>query len=392
MKILPYSRQSIDNSDIKAVVKVLKSDFLTQGLNVPAFEKSVSKKLGGKYSVAVNSGTSALHIACMSLDIKKNDIVWTSANSFVASINCAKYLGAKVDFIDIDKQTYNLSIDNLKKKLLAAKKNNKLPKLIIVVHFAGLPCELKKIYDLSKIYKFKIIEDASHAMGAKYNRGYIGNCKYSDIAVFSFHPVKIITSGEGGMCITNNKNLRDKMVLFRSHGITNENKKFKKKMFKKPWYYEQRTLGYNYRMSDIHAALGLSQLKKLDFFVKKRNAIAKNYFKFLKKLPFFLQSKKQKGLLSSFHLFIIKINFKKTKKKYGELFNYLRKNKIWVNLHYLPIYSHPFYKNYFNKKDYKNMEQYYKSAISIPIYPGLTLKNQINIKKKLEIFFKNEKN
>ena len=391
MKFLPYSRQKIDSKDIEAVKKVLKSDFLTQGINVPKFEENVAKKVGAKYAIAVNSATSALHVACMSLEIKKNDIVWTSANSFVASINCATYLGAKVDFIDIDKDTYNLSIDDLKQKLIVAKKINKLPKLIIVVHFAGLPCELKKIYILSKTYNFKIIEDASHAIGAKYYGDYIGNCKYADVAIFSFHPVKIITSGEGGMCLTNNRNLRDKMLLLRSHGITKDNSKFKKNKVGEPWYYEQQILGYNYRMSDIHAALGISQLKKLGMFIKKRNIIANNYYKLLKELPLILPEK-NKNCISSFHLFVIRINFLNTKKTYKEVFNYLRKNKLWVNLHYLPIYSHPFYKNKYNKIKFKNMETYYKSAISIPIYPGLTFKNQMYVKKKLEFFFKNEKN
>ena len=391
MKFLPYSRQKIDSKDIEAVKKVLKSDFLTQGINVPKFEENVAKKVGAKYAIAVNSATSALHVACMSLEIKKNDIVWTSANSFVASINCATYLGAKVDFIDIDKDTYNLSIDDLKQKLIVAKKINKLPKLIIVVHFAGLPCDLKKIYILSKTYNFKIIEDASHAIGAKYYGDYIGNCKYADVAIFSFHPVKIITSGEGGMCLTNNRNLRDKMLLLRSHGITKDNSKFKKNKVDEPWYYEQQILGYNYRMSDIHAALGISQLKKLGMFIKKRNIIANNYYKLLKELPLILPEK-NKNCISSFHLFVIRINFLNTKKTYKEVFNYLRKNKLWVNLHYLPIYSHPFYKNKYNKIKFKNMETYYKSAISIPIYPGLTFKNQMYVKKKLEFFFKNEKN
>ncbi len=386
MKFLPYSRQKIDSKDIEAVKKVLKSDFLTQGINVPKFEENVAKKVGAKYAIAVNSATSALHVACMSLEIKKNDIVWTSANSFVASINCATYLGAKVDFIDIDKDTYNLSIDDLKQKLIAAKKINKLPKLIIVVHFAGLPCELKKIYILSKTYNFKIIEDASHAIGAKYYGDYIGNCKYADVAIFSFHPVKIITSGEGGMCLTNNRNLRDKMLLLRSHGITKDNSKFKKNKVGEPWYYEQQILGYNYRMSDIHAALGISQLKKLGIFIKKRNIIANNYYKLLKELPLILPEK-NKNCISSFHLFVIRINFLNTKKTYKEVFNYLRKNKLWVNLHYLPIYSHPFYKNKYNKIKFKNMETYYKSAISIPIYPGLTFKNQMYVKKKIRTFF-----
>ena len=391
MRILPYSRQNIDNKDIKSVIKVLKSDFLTQGPNVSKFEKNISRKIGSKFSIAVNSATSALHIACMSLNIKKGDIVWTSANSFVASINCAKYLGARVDFIDIENDFYNLSVENLEKKLILAKEKNKLPKLVIVVHFAGFACDLKKIYKLSKVYKFKIIEDASHAIGAKYFGKYIGNCKYSEITIFSFHPVKIITSGEGGMCLTNKKSLRDKMFLSRSHGITKNYKNYKNTTKDEPWYYEQQSLGYNYRLSDIHAALGISQFKKIDLFIKQRNIIAKNYFKLLKNLPLILP-KKDKNLLSSFHLFVVRIDFSKTKKTYKELFNFLRKNKLWVNLHYLPIYSHPFYKKSFNINQYKNTENYYKSAISIPIFPGLKYKEQLFIIKKFKLFFSNEKN
>ncbi len=383
MKILPYSRQKIDSHDIKEVTKVLKSNFLTQGNKVPEFEKKIAKKIKVKYAIASNSGTSALHIACLSLNLKKGDLVWTSANSFVASINCAKYIGAKVDFVDIDSETYNISIKNLEKKLIKAKKNKKLPKLIIIVHFAGLPCDLKKIYKLSKIYKFKIIEDASHAIGAKYYNSLIGNCKYSDITTFSFHPVKIITSGEGGMCLTNNKILKDRMLLFRSHGITKDNKKFFIKK-NQPWYYEQQSLGYNYRLSDIHAALGISQLKKLNYFVKQRNKIAKNYYKLLNDLPLTLP-KKIKGYYSAFHLFVVKIDFQKTKKSYNQIFKYLRKNNIWINLHYLPIYNHPYYKKLGkNKKEFNNMENYYKSAISIPVYPGLSYSEQIYIKNKLK--------
>ena len=380
----PYSRQKVEKDDIKAVIKVLKSDFLTQGENVPKFEKAISKKFNTKYALATNSGTSALHVACIAIGLTKNDIVWTSANSFVASINCAKYLGAKVDFVDIDPNSYNLSVNDLKKKLEFAKKKKKLPKLIVVVHFAGQPADLKKIYKLSKIYKFKIIEDASHAIGAKYNGSFIGNCKYSNITVFSFHPVKIITSGEGGMCLTNNKLLNEKMDLLRTHGITKNKKKFFKKKNIGPWYYEQLSLGYNYRMSDIHAALGISQLKKLNYFVNERNRLAKNYYNLLQNLPITLP-KIFKGNKSSFHLFVIKIKLDKVKKKYYQIFNFLRKKKIWVNLHYLPIYSQPFYRKIFKKKIFlKNTEKYYRSALSIPIYPGLKLKDQIYISKKLK--------
>ena len=330
MNIIPYSRQKIDRSDIKEVVKVLKSNFLTQGNEVPKFEEKVKTKVKAKFSVAVNSATSALHIACMSLDVKKGDIVWTSANSFVASINCANYLNAKIDFVDIDLDTYNLSIDYLEKKLKKARQIKKLPKVLILVHFAGLPCDLKKIWMLSKKYNFKIIEDASHAIGSKYRGNYIGDCRYSDIAIFSFHPVKIITSGEGGMCLTNNKKIYKDLLLYRSHGITKNKEEFNIKENKNnEWYYEQQKIGYNYRLSDIHASLGSSQLKKLDKFTKIRNQIAKKYKILLKDLPLILP-KDNKLSLSSYHLYVVRTQDNSDKTLHKKLFDFLRKKKNMV--------------------------------------------------------------
>ena len=390
MNIIPYSRQKIDRTDINEVVKVLKSNFLTQGEEVPKFEKKVRAKVGAKFSVAVNSATSALHIACMSLNIKKGDIVWTSANSFVASINCANYLNAKIDFVDIDLETYNLSINSLEKKLKKAKQSKKLPKVLILVHFAGLPCDLKKIWMLSKKYNFKIIEDASHAIGSKYRGDYIGNCRYSDIAIFSFHPVKIITSGEGGMCLTNSKKIYKDLLLYRSHGITKDKQQFQIKRNKNnEWYYEQQKIGYNYRLSDIHASLGRSQLEKLDKFIKIRNQIARKYKILLKDLPLILP-KDNKLSLSSYHLYVVRTQVSSDKKLHKKLFDFLRIKKIWCNLHYIPIYNHPYYKNKFNKKNFINSEIYYNSAISIPIFPGLKNKQMMYVKNTfIEFFNKN---
>ena len=390
MNIIPYSRQKIDRTDINEVVKVLKSNFLTQGEEVPKFEKKVRAKVRAKFSVAVNSATSALHIACMSLNIKKGDIVWTSANSFVASINCANYLNAKIDFVDIDLETYNLSIDSLEKKLKKAKQSKKLPKVLILVHFAGLPCDLKKIWMLSKKYNFKIIEDASHAIGSKYRGDYIGNCRYSDIAIFSFHPVKIITSGEGGMCLTNSKKIYKDLLLYRSHGITKDKQQFQIKRNKNnEWYYEQQKIGYNYRLSDIHASLGRSQLEKFDKFIKVRNQIARKYKILLKDLPLILP-KDNKLSLSSYHLYVVRTQVSSDKKLHKKLFDFLRNKKIWCNLHYIPIYNHPYYKNKFNKKNFINSEIYYNSAISIPIFPGLTNKQMMHVKNTfIEFFNKN---
>ena len=380
--MFPYSRQDINSKDIKAVLKVLKSDFLTQGPIVPKFEKAVAKKVGSKYAVATNSATSALHIACMALGLKKGEILWTVSNTFVASANCGRYCGAKIDFVDIDPKTYNICTLDLKKKLIFAKKKKILPKILVVVHFAGQPAEIEKIKNLSKIYKFKIIEDASHAFGAHRDNNWIGNCKFSDIAIFSFHPVKTITSAEGGMALTNNFNLFKKMDLFRLHGITKK-KQWMKKKITSNWYCEQLELGYNYRMSDIHAAIGLSQLYRIDKIVKKRNQIANRYFKLLKDLPIDLPYIDKKNY-SSFHLFVIKLRLKKISRSHEKIINLLRKNKILVNLHYLPVHLQPYYKNLLNKKKILPItESYAKSALSIPVYFSLKNKEQDFIIKKL---------
>ena len=380
---IPYNKQFIDKSDIKSVLKVLKSNLITQGPNVEKFEKAISEKVNSRYAVASNSATSSLHLACMAIGLKKGDWLWTSPNSFVASSNCGLLCGAKIDFIDINLRTYNLDVDLLEKKLVKAKKSKKLPKVIVPVHFAGLPCEMKKIFELSKKYKFKIIEDASHALGAKYNSEDIGNCKYSDIAVFSFHPIKMITTIEGGVATTNNQKYADQMSKLRTHGIIKEKFKMKRKK-EGNWYYEQNDLGLNYRMNDVQAALGLSQLKKLNMFLKKRREIAKLYIKKFKKLPVNFQLENLK-LKSSYHLFVIEIQ--KGKKLKKKIFDILRRNNILVNVHYIPIHLQPYYmKNFgFKKGQFKLAENYYDRAISLPIYYSLSnsrVQSIINLIKK----------
>ena len=394
--MIPYSRQHVTQKDIMAVKNVLKSDFLTQGPMVERFENATKKFVNSKYAVAVNSATSALHIACLALGLKKGDWVWTSPNSFVASANCAIYCGAKLDFVDIDSKTYNISIYELKKKLKKAKIKNKLPKIVIPVHFAGQPCEMFEIHKLSKKYNFKIIEDASHAIGSSYasskylnqNKKFIkvGSCKHSDITVFSFHPVKIITTGEGGMALTNQKYLHERMMLFRSHGITREPNKMTH-VPDGPWYYQQIDLGYNYRMNDIQAALGLEQIKRLDKNVYKRNLIAKRYDKAFEDLPI-QKPWKSPNTHSALHLYVVTLH-RKYKKKHLSIFQQMKKKGIGVNLHYIPIHLQPYYtKMGFKKKDFPISEDYYNRAISLPIYPALLKKEQDFIIKSLKLFLK----
>lgn len=373
--MIPYGKQNINQSDIDAVVSVLQSEFLTQGPWIPKFEQIVSTYCGTSYATATNSATAALHIACLALGVNKGDIVWTSPISFVASANCALYCGAEIDFVDIDSKTYNISADRLAEKLEIAQKNNKLPKVVIPVHLAGQSCEMERIFELSKKYGFYIIEDASHAIGGKYNGEPIGSCKYSDIAVFSFHPVKIITTGEGGMALTNSEKLNGIMQRLRSHGIT----RYPAEMTHPPdglWYYQQIDLGYNYRITDIQAALGVSQMNRLDEFVQKRHSIANYYNVLLKDLPV-VTPYQMSDAFSSYHLYIVRLKLKELNISHNQIFERFRNAGILVNLHYIPIYRHPYYEKMgFKKEDYPESESYYSEAISIPIYPELTNEEQ----------------
>jgi len=373
--MIPYGRQDISELDIEAVIEVLRSDFLTQGPVVPAFEKAVIDYCSVKYAFAVNSATSALHIACMALEVGHNDIVWTSPISFVASSNCALYCGASVDFVDIDPLSYNISIVALKEKLQKAEKEGKLPKVVIPVHLSGQSCEMKEIYELSIIYGFKIIEDASHAIGGKYMNDPVGNCRYSNITVFSFHPVKIITTGEGGMCLTNDAKLAIHLNRFRSHGIVRHPSEMTK-LPDGPWYYEQIELGYNYRMTDIQAALGLSQMKRLNEFVESRHKIADQYNQKLNE-DWIIKPWQHPDTYSALHLYVIRIKEGNDTVGHLQMFEKLRSAGILVNLHYIPIYRQPYYQKLgFNINDYPNAEAYYKEAISIPMYSSLTAAQQ----------------
>jgi len=382
--MIPFSKQSINKKDIASVIKVLKSDFLTQGPKVLEFEKKISKYVNSKYAVSSNSGSSSLHLACLALGVSKNDIVWTVPNTFAASANCAINCGAKVDFVDIDPETWNIDIKNLEKKLLSSKK--KLPKVLISVHFAGQPTEQKKIHQLSKKFKFKIIEDASHSIGSKHHNEKTGSCRWSDITVFSFHPTKIITTGEGGVSTTNDIKLAERMILFRTNGITKNPKLFLYKNKFKPWYYEQQVNGFNYRMSDMSAALGLSQLDRINKFIRKRNFIAKYYIRLFKKLPIKFQ-KVNKYNLSSYHLFIIRFDLKKFKHSYKKMFNTLRSKNFFVNLHYMPLHLSPYFKKRsFKKNNFPVSEDFSMTALSLPIYYDLKLKKINEIYKIIKSF------
>ena len=381
--MIPYGKQDINQSDIEAVIAVLKSDFLTQGPQVPLFEKNVSNYCNAQYGVAVNSATSALHVACLALGLGKDDWLWTSPNSFVASANCGLYCGAKVDFVDIDPKTYNLSVEELKKKLIQAKKDNKLPKIVIPVHFAGQSCDMQSIHKLSKEYGFKILEDASHAIGGKYLDKPIGGCQYSDITVFSFHPVKIITTAEGGLATTNQKELAEKMQLFRAHGITREPKLMTKKT-EGGWYYQQVELGFNYRMNDLQAALGIAQMKRLEKFITIRHSLKQRYDELLKDLPLITPAQSSDSY-SSLHLYPVQLKLEQLSKAHNQIFDELRKNGVGVNLHYIPIHMQPYFQNMgFKKGNFPIVEDYYSRAISIPIYQGLTTELQDKVVKVLK--------
>lgn len=373
--MIPYGKQEINQQDIDAVVSVLKSDFLTQGPQVPAFEKAVTDFTGSQFGCAVNSATSALHIACLALGLDNGDILWTTPITFVASSNCGLYCGASIDFVDIDSRTYNLCPDKLEQKLIQAKKSGKLPKVLVAVHLCGQPCDMKRIHELSQRYGFKVIEDASHAIGGSYQDTKIGSCAYSDITVFSFHPVKIVTTAEGGMAVTNDQDLFDKMNLLRSHGITRDENKMKVDSHG-GWYYEQLELGYNYRMTELQAALGVSQMQRLEEFIAARHKLARRYDEKLSELPVTLPYQLE-NTYSGLHLYVIRLQLDAINKTHRQVFEELREKGIGVNLHYIPVHTQPYYKTMgFDWGDFPEAEKYYQEAISIPMFHGMTLEQQ----------------
>ena len=376
LKPIPYARQSISQSDIDAVVQVLNSDFLTQGPVVPAFEAAVANYCHAKHAVATSNATSALHLACLALGLGQGDILWTSPITFVASANCALYCGASVDFVDIDPQTYNLCPVALEDKLVAAQKTGQLPKIVVAVHMCGQPCDMQAIHALSVQYGFKLIEDASHAIGAKYQGEYVGGGRYSDITVFSFHPVKIITSCEGGMALTNNTHWAKTMMRLRSHGISNEPRDMTAQPENEIWNYQQHELGFNYRMSEIHGALGLSQFQRIDEFLITRHKIAKTYDEALADLPI-ITPWQHPDCVSSYHLYPIRISKSKHGLTQKQVYADLHLANIKVNLHYIPVYLQPFYANKGFKRGYcKNAESYFQEAISLPMYAEMTQAQQ----------------
>lgn len=371
IKKIPYARQDISEDDILAVSQVLGSDYLTQGPVVPAFENFVKSYCNAGEAVALNSATSALHVACLAMGIGSGDIVWTTPNSFVASANCALYCGATIDFVDIDPATYNISLIALEEKLLAALKANSLPKLLIAVHFSGQPCDMHSIFILSQKYGFKIIEDASHAIGAMYKKIPIGSCTYSDITIFSFHPVKIITAGEGGMILTNSIDLANKCRILRSHGIVSNDDSSNVESNKEIWNYKQIMLGFNYRMTDVLAALGLSQARRLEGFVAKRRLLANKYDENLLQLPLVTPFQLE-DCLSSFHLYVVRLKINEIKISQSEIYAELHSLGISVNLHYIPIYLHPYYQELGFKRGYcPEAERYFSEALSLPLFPAL---------------------
>ena len=369
--IINYGRQSISETDIQAVVDVLRSDFLTQGPVVPAFEHTVANYCHARHGVAVSNATAALHIACLALGLGPGDWLWTSPITFVASANCGLYCGAQVDFVDIDPHTFNMSPKALEKKLIEAKLQGKLPKVVVPVHMCGQPCDMVAIHALSRKYSFKIIEDASHAIGAKYLGEPVGNCRFSDITVFSFHPVKIITTAEGGLAVTNNAKLAQKMTLLRSHGISSAAADMEARPADEIWNYQQIDLGFNYRMTEMQAALGLSQLQQLDRFVSIRQSIAAFYDQALSAVDIHTPWQ-HPDTLSSFHLYPIQISATSGISQKA-LYQSLTEAGVKVNLHYIPVYRQPYYARLGFKPGYcPHAEDYYKSSISIPVYAALT--------------------
>jgi len=376
--VIPYARQDIADGDIAAVCETLRSDFLTQGPQTPAFEREMAAYCGAVYACAVNSATSALHLACLALELGPGDWLWTSPITFVASANCALHCGAQVDFVDIEPRTANISVAALEKKLAAAEKQNRLPKIVVPVHLAGQPCDMRAIHEMAQHYRFRIIEDASHAAGARYLGEPVGNCRWSDIAVFSFHPVKIITTGEGGLALTNDEHLDRRMKLLRSHGVTRDERDMETPPAG-PWDYRQIALGYNYRMTDLQAALGRSQLQRLDAFVARRRQLARRYDEQLAQLPPAPLEQMPDGD-SSFHLYIVRV----AADRHLQTFTALREAGVGVNLHYIPVHTQPYYRRLgFAAGDFPAAEAYYREAVSLPLYPALREAQQDEVIGKL---------
>lgn len=369
--MIPYGRQDIGQDDIDAVVEVLRSDFITQGPVVPRFERAVADHVGAAHGIAANSGTSALHIACQSLGLGPGDTLWTTPISFVASANCALYCGASVDFVDIDPRTYNISVERLEEKLSRAASDGRLPKIVIPVHLTGQPCDMAAIGALASRYGFQVIEDACHALGGRYRGERIGNGRHSAITVFSFHPVKHITTGEGGMCMTNDAELAGRMRRLSSHGITRDDALMTSPT-EGPWYYQQLELGYNYRLTDLQAALGLSQLPRLDEWVARRHSIAARYDELLAGLPVTVPWQ-HSDAYSAFHLYVIRLRLGEIERSHRDAFERLRAAGVGVNLHYIPIYRQPYYQRLgFDRGMFPEAERYYAEAITLPMFPGLT--------------------
>ena len=380
--MIPYGRQNITDDDLTAVLETLRSDYLTQGPRIPEFEKAVSDMVEAKYCVAVNSATSALHISCLALELKSGDLLWTSPNTFVASSNCALYCGADVDFVDISLDTYNIDAKALEDKLKIAKKQNRLPDVLVAVHLGGQSCDMKKISQLSKQYGFKVIEDASHCIGGHYDNRLIGNCDYSDICIFSFHPVKIITTVEGGLASTNDVELFSKLQRLRTHGITRD-PEFIEEKNNYAWYYEQLELGFNYRMTDIQAALGTSQLKRINENIARRRALAKRYKQLLGELPIACQQNIDNGE-SAWHIFVIRLLNVESLEHKSAIFNQLRSSGIGVNVHYIPVHTQPYYRKLgFEWGMFPNAEKYYTQALTIPLFPELEDNQQDYIVEQL---------